>query len=242
MKSYQDGCNRGNVKGRTIIIEKERGKNSYYSGFTRDRYTILAVDTLDKEDPAHYHVYGIEWSESYLLLFMNDRVVMQANRIRDQAGDIVTSVHQPYYLPFDHPFNLLLHMNVHKDYLGDGSEWNSSALEIDYVRVFGDESSEFIQELRVINEVTTSSLPLIISMSLVVVSIVVIVILIAIIWKRKQTYIDQDQNIDNYDDIDLNDNRYAEYKIEHDYETASDFEEENNTLAQINDYLEISNL
>ena len=96
--------------------------------------------TDEKLKSTDYQVYGIEWSDSFIQWFLNDRVVYQANRDYDYLGNRMRIFNEKPCLPLDYPFKLII--DYEHNFGIDQDQNDSCDIEIDYVKIYGAEHFE----------------------------------------------------------------------------------------------------
>ena len=250
MLTKQNNCLYGKRKGQ-VVIATINGFEDLYSSTTRlyfgdagYGYGYAKQDIRDI-NYAQFQTYGIEWSATFLQIFVNDRVYFQSNPYNDETGTVYKDAQKPFYLPFQHPFNLLLNIGIYYRklyendviYQGNFESWESPELEIDYIRVYG-EKLEFGQNSPTLTSEPTRSISIstiIIAVSIMFSSFLIIVMIIY--FKRKSTQVNSKIKEIDYDDIGQAQSEYDE--IRHEYESVSFVSEVYNEPDQTVEYLEI---
>ena len=120
MTSFEDGCQQGERNGQ-MDIAKFYNKNDkiisqstiYYGKENQQDGQQLKINSSD------WIEFGIEWNNKYLQTFLNRKVVYHANAVHSQWGKIIRASKSRSHLPFDHAFNLLIHIGVRSFLFGD---------------------------------------------------------------------------------------------------------------------------
>ena len=187
--------------------------------------TINIIPNFNSSD---WIIFGIEWNKEYLVTFINNKVLYHANPIRTRWGDIIKATTNPYYLPYEHAFNLLLHIGV-RSFLPDMANlfeldeillksWVSPVFEIDYVKVYGKTiDGKFNESISSISLPQNNSTILYTSIGIItavfIFLIIIIIVLVYFIRKKAQKNIQ-----DNYDDIGQEETKYEDINYDYGYE------------------------
>ena len=157
------------------------------------------------------------------------KIFYHANAIHSQWGKVIHAKRSRNYLPFDHPFNLLLHIGVrsfkfsgydlysesnHQE--GLTKSWISPVFEIDYIRIYGESIQGFDKEFALSNNENNSTIIYAFIGSIGFVIILVIFIIIGIVYltrKRKQEVTQE-----NNDDICEVENNYESFNYDYTYD------------------------
>ena len=233
MYSYEGLCGIGKYRGE-IDIAKLRNESTIWSSIHYAQYLSHdEVFPIVKANLNEYQVYGVEWNRTHIHWFINDQVIFQANRTHDQYGCSLNVSENPFYLPFDHSFNILLHVGV-ASFRGDTpfpnltdqdmKDWVSLSLEVDYIRVYeqANDSQGSLWEISII--------------SLVIFIVILVVIISFVVWRKKKTK--QDKNEQIYDDNIEKENEYEVYN----YNTDKAYDGYDQANFNDPNYLEITKI
>ena len=209
---------------------------------TRDSSKILEIDYDD------LIIFGIEWSDTYIQTFIHGKVVYHANTRQNQSGKSIHATKSRYYLPFDHPFNVILHIGARSfqfksnTHYADISEvelktWVLPVFEIDYVRVYGESVEGFRNDIA--NDLPRIDSSIIYALIGVVTILVILIIIVIYYFLRKR---EQTNNQDNDNDIRKADNKYDEIDYNYAYEVIHYTNEEtyDTNQAPNHEYLVLS--
>ena len=252
MSSFEYMCQQGDRNGQVDIAKFYNNPYSnegsdffqstlhYGSGDLRDSSKKSNINSSD------WIIFGIEWSDTYLQTYVDGKVVYHANTRQSQWGKFIQATKSRYYLPFDHSFNLMLHIGVSSFQFNTRSydigedklmklrmkNWVLPVFEIDYVRVYGESVEGFPNDTIILN--TQNDLPRIDSSIIYafigVVTILVVLIIIVIYYFRRK--LEQTNNQDNYYDIREAYNEYDEFDYDYAYEAVHYTNEEINEINQ----------
>ena len=246
----QEGKNRGFVEIARLNREKGMVHITILVASSRELHYKFNVNMFDSNE---FQVYGIEWSTDYIMWFINDKIIFQANRNYNQQGDPIVGSRNEYpaYLPFDHPFKLYVSL----EYDDQSSKRNVSAkrpwLEIESIKIYGEERN-LVNDSSVGNNNATSSndqagdsSSLTLILIIIIILMGLIMLIIVVILKRTSGKLSKanmeiklDNNLYEFDDNDDDDDHiYQKYFYENIYEGVNNA---NITeQAKDNDYLEV---
>ena len=260
-------CNIGKIMGQVdLAMIKDDGivNSNFYYGNGTYNWENIGISELSGVNTQQFQLYGIEWNAKSLEIFVNDRVIYQANPYDDQYGKEFKNVETNLYLPFQHPFNLLLHIGVgslkKEDEENDKEfpTWDLKHFEIDYVRVYGDSLVGIRNESQLNSDNSLVNILIITIVFLIILALIFVFGLI-MFFKRKNKALEMEIKAKDYDDIDLAKDYYEEINDKEDqeinlaqnhYEDIDNYDyatikyyvpETSNKLAQSDDYLEIVN-
>ena len=233
----QYNCHGGEQKGQ-VDIATIIGFYSVLLGFAKlhcgDDDGQFAYKYLRGLDYKQFQTYGIELSETTLQIFVNDHVYFQSNPYNDQEGSNYNDVNNPLYLPFQHPFKLLLNTGLYDprsllstkldqidpNWKLDWKKEETQAFEIDYIRVYGEQPQFVIGDKTTASTLNDSSInfTIIIIIGVIFILSLVLLVVLIIFLRRKNTKLNQEIIDKAYDDIGQDQNHYEH--INYDYETV----------------------
>ena len=244
----KEGKNRGFVEIARLNPEKGIVHISMLIASSRELHYKFNVNMFDSNE---FQVYGIEWSTDYIMWFINDKIIFQANTNYNQQGNPMVGNINEYlaYLPFDHPFKLYVSL----EYDDQGGKRNISAkrpwLEIESIKIYGEERNLVNDSIVGNNNATNlnnqayNSSSLIIILIIIIILMGLIILIIVVILKRTSRKLSKanreikmDNNIYEFDDDD-DDHIYQKYFYGNIYEGVN----KTNVTVQPkdNDYLEV---
>ena len=149
MYAYEDLCGIGQYHGEVDIAKLRNDSTIWSSIHYGQNLSHDQVSPVTNANLNEYQVYGLEWNSTHIHWFINNQVIYQATRTHDQYGRSLNASKNSFYLPFDHSFNILLHVGV-ASFRGDKpfpnltdhdiGDWVSPSLEVDYIRVYEQEN------------------------------------------------------------------------------------------------------
>ena len=125
-------------------IEKLNAKINYGIGESHSQIIPVAHLLNDRDQ---FIVVAIEWDETSIIWFLNERAYYQANRSMESYARSIIPTEKSLKLPFENAFYLMFHIGVEpfsypvylKDEFDDYNKslsWERPCLEIDYIRVY----------------------------------------------------------------------------------------------------------
>ena len=222
MQAYQGGCNKDSVNGKvgiSQVMDNQFRRTEIHSGIFSKLNSWKRSGRSSIKNIYEYQVYGIDWNELAFQTFTNDQVIYQGNRKFDvDMHEFPDRNQDEYYsFPFEHPFNLFIHIGVNSfgQDLRNGEDNSELAwLEIENVTVYGDVA--YNNELHTISGQTRNLYPVIIGITLLMIIMVILSIIFAYQWRRQKRKIEQltvDQFYDDIGEFNENDKRVNEYEM-----------------------------
>ena len=215
MYAYKGVCGVGAFNGE-VDIAKLRNQTNIWTSIHYAQYRSHDhVFDYHDDDLNEYHVYGVEWNSTRIAWFVDNQTIFETNRTHDQFGRSLSASENQFYLPFDHSFNILLHVGV-GSFVGDNplpeltdqdlQAWQSPHLEVDYIRVFDNKAvgSGLVWPIIVISVTSVLAICLVLT----------VIVVCSRNRKKKQDKMQMSELYDdnfNDDNNDQGDNTYADY-------------------------------
>ena len=234
MYSHRLGCNLGQQNCKVSIVEFRNDQFENEGIIKQQAKTILYYGKNDYQERVidfkfdRFVLFGIGWNDNYLITFIDGMVFNHVNRFETKWGQNLRAKSEVTFLPFEHPFNLLLHIgdtSASYDLYNDGDFINrlvTEVFEIDYVRFYG----EVIEVYRNQSNIEILFPPkdksyldfFIISLAVVLILIILIMILIAFFLRKKRQISLQKHTNDNLNQEIIEENKYEEFNYDYAYE------------------------
>ena len=143
-KYLRDDYKENRLRGRIIIARLFQSFSTIFIELVLSRRVGIYKYIDNNFDLNDLITYAFEWTNSYMIWFVNNRIIYQTNKFFDQDGNSIEIIDENRaYLPFDYPFKLILSIESNK-YLNYPDEQKNGPtnptrnfLEIESVIVYG---------------------------------------------------------------------------------------------------------
>ena len=258
MQVHDQVCHARTFFGLLFIWKSSGCETCFFTGVrVKEFKSTVQVTFSPIEKFSYFHTYGVEWGSDYIQWFIDDQVSYQVNKKYDHFGNLINQFDDPWYLPFEHLFNLYIHVGVEGDESGyiDENDFVPSMTEIESIKIYSEEPDQ-INELSIsqpentyindsfdrVNETqfeqdyNSITAPVVISVSLLIVITVILSTIIAVLIRRQKNLISK-TIANDYDDNQVAKEDHDDDENENRYEYVTNYEQVTNSNENLYEYV-----